>query len=1698
MSIKKLIAYITVIAILALSCNITVLAAEKPTAVVGATVCSGTTMTGSYTYTGSQSQGESIFRWYVSDDFFDKGTLVEGANELTFNVNKSTVGKFITFAVVPVDSKGTEGDEVCADPIMQNQGYYEDFASGMPENVTSVVTADGHVQIADDPAGGADKVLSVMKEHDSSYKTEARIKFDSVTASRSIVDVYLYASGIEGLARIFGVYNDTYGSVFELMTDSQGKLYYRGGNGMQESSLTFPADTWNHVTLEISDTEKTVKAALNGSNIINGSDTESWRFMNDGYDNVAVYFQNYSNGGNVYVKNLSVMNVVGQEAAEADAAALEDSVPYETIISITLPSSGANGSSIFWRSDKPQYITNDGEVTRPAYGDGDAEVVLTAYVINGSSLVKKEIIVTVTESTLPPVAEDITITQNASRYVIASYTFYDEDNDDESGSVYQWYVEENGEYKPVENANELIFVPSKDFDGKNIRFSVIPRNASSVVGVETFSEPFRYVYYETQKPVAQITDKKVNTDGAFEFKYSYTSADYIDEGNTVITWYMSDTLFGEYLPVSGAADTVFKPEKLDAYYKFSLTPVDAEGNMGDEVVVGPFMYAPSGTNGSSVATAAIASLILPEETMLDLELPLTTEDGAYYTWISSDESVITADGKITRPSKDGENVTVTLTVYAVCGFEMKSSEFTVIVDKMTEAPAVSGQKLYQVSRPIELEYEFADADGNAEAETKYEWYYKPDADSEFVLIEGAADNRYAPSKDMDGYIFIAKITPMDDTYTIGEQVITPEYTYVYQTPAKPTVQMNKTIYDATALIGDYVYENTDGIPEGESEYTWYVADKLFGNYKQIYGETGKSFAYDGSYNGKYIKFTVIPKDAEGIAGDVAEANPVLISLNAAETFEKDFNIAANINTSSLSGGTVEIAQDPADPTNTALKLQRTSTTNGEMTRIGYIVPQYSNATGMIIEADLYASSDISGTWEMFYICDTNTSQAYKLWHSGKSGLYSRGGSYTKPDGTVVSDSTMLVSSGFTKDTWHHVKIVLDTSAQMMVECSFNGDVVQTNMPFRYSVPVVGEILSYLQNSFTGTGYIDNIQITPVLDYTGMAMEDAAAIDLGADLDAVISNLRLPVKGSVNGSAITWTSSDESVITSRGKVNRPSSEEGDKQVTLTAHVITGNDYYTKEFNINVMRILTDEEIVEYDAKKLTAYDGMITDKDLSLVSNGIYGATYTWVSSDETVITNDGKVTQQDEKKDVTLNVTVSCGDFSETKQVTVTVAPVLSDNLIINGGIDSSSAKAQYPALNAGDGDYTTSWSSLNVDTAPAVILDMGKTKNVNQLYIADGAKSIKSLKITASRDKAAWSDVNITSSSMGSNINIVEFDKVSTRYIRVSFTSDDVVSANEIRLMYEPIDSDKVASGINDITLPVSESVTSDFEVITELADGTKVVWTSSDTDVISFNGSTAEVDRPSSDKSVTLTATVTSGGVSAEKVFVVLVEGKSSSSSGGGGGGGGGSSSGGRTNGGVTSAAGSAAIVAAPAVQSSTFADIASVPWAVEAINRLASIGVVKGTSEATFEPGRSITREEFAAILYRGFGFDKVAVNGSFSDVNTSDWYYEPVMQLTCLGIINGVGDGSFGTGRTITRQDMAVMIYRAAATANAQFTAGGVSFADSDGIAGYAKTAVDALSGAQIINGVGNDMFNPMGNATRAEATVILSRIMNYIK
>lgn len=176
--------------------------------------------------------------------------------------------------------------------------------------------------------------------------------------------------------------------------------------------------------------------------------------------------------------------------------------------------------------------------------------------------------------------------------------------------------------------------------------------------------------------------------------------------------------------------------------------------------------------------------------------------------------------------------------------------------------------------------------------------------------------------------------------------------------------------------------------------------------------------------------------------------------------------------------------------------------------------------------------------------------------------------------------------------------------------------------------------------------------------------------------------------------------------------------------------------------------------------------------------------------------------------------------------------------------------------------------------------------------------------------------------------------------------------------------------------------------------------------------------------------------------------------------------------------------------------FTDLGNADWAKTACESLAEKGILSGKSEGIFAPLDNITREEFVAIIVRAFGVEKVVSDNEFSDISVNDWCYDYILAASQNNIIGGIGDGLFGKGQNITRQDMAVILHRVITAKGAEI--GGetqeISFADETAIADYAKDAVKYLSSRQIINGMGNGTFSGKENASRAQAAQMIYNLL----
>ncbi len=181
--------------------------------------------------------------------------------------------------------------------------------------------------------------------------------------------------------------------------------------------------------------------------------------------------------------------------------------------------------------------------------------------------------------------------------------------------------------------------------------------------------------------------------------------------------------------------------------------------------------------------------------------------------------------------------------------------------------------------------------------------------------------------------------------------------------------------------------------------------------------------------------------------------------------------------------------------------------------------------------------------------------------------------------------------------------------------------------------------------------------------------------------------------------------------------------------------------------------------------------------------------------------------------------------------------------------------------------------------------------------------------------------------------------------------------------------------------------------------------------------------------------------------------------------------------------------------------FADLENHAWARDAINTLASNGIIKGVSKTAFAPEENITRADFAMLLVRAFKLECENTE-NFADVMADDYFAAELAIARNSGLVGGIGNNMYAPQEFITREDMIVIIHRALAKleielASADATTSTNSYADFADTADYAKKALLALVGAGLVNGKG-EYIAPTDNTTRAEVAVLLDRILDYIK
>jgi hypothetical protein len=170
----------------------------------------------------------------------------------------------------------------------------------------------------------------------------------------------------------------------------------------------------------------------------------------------------------------------------------------------------------------------------------------------------------------------------------------------------------------------------------------------------------------------------------------------------------------------------------------------------------------------------------------------------------------------------------------------------------------------------------------------------------------------------------------------------------------------------------------------------------------------------------------------------------------------------------------------------------------------------------------------------------------------------------------------------------------------------------------------------------------------------------------------------------------------------------------------------------------------------------------------------------------------------------------------------------------------------------------------------------------------------------------------------------------------------------------------------------------------------------------------------------------------------------------------------------------------------------------WAAKEIERISSLGLITGFEDGSFKPNDLMTRAQFAVILWRMAGKPEPKGKAVFTDLK-ADWYVKAVTWASENGYINGKASALYAPDSYISRQELAVILYRySGGTPGVEaffYTTYDNLFSDSKTIAAWGRSAMYWAVYKEYIKGVTETELSPEGQATRAQVATIISRYLN---
>lgn len=181
---------------------------------------------------------------------------------------------------------------------------------------------------------------------------------------------------------------------------------------------------------------------------------------------------------------------------------------------------------------------------------------------------------------------------------------------------------------------------------------------------------------------------------------------------------------------------------------------------------------------------------------------------------------------------------------------------------------------------------------------------------------------------------------------------------------------------------------------------------------------------------------------------------------------------------------------------------------------------------------------------------------------------------------------------------------------------------------------------------------------------------------------------------------------------------------------------------------------------------------------------------------------------------------------------------------------------------------------------------------------------------------------------------------------------------------------------------------------------------------------------------------------------------------------------------------------------VPGNIYDDVAETDWFYSAVMFMVEKGLMRGVSEDLFAPGADLTRAMLVTILYRLENEPGESSGSLFNDVGSGNWYSDAVAWAAASSIVTGYGNGDFGPEDSITREQLALILYNYARYKGYDISAEDDldEFEDGDQTSSWAETAMKWAVKNGLLKGKGEGRLDPSGTATRAEVAEILMRFI----